>query len=82
MVNELSRIESYVIEYLESMTGIEKPVEIDFEIAQMILAKKHGWTKNGAAILTHLAQDYGVFILSHSLALAIVLGKEDGKLGL
>ena len=82
MVSEKNGIHSYLSEYQESITGIEKPGEVDWSAIQMILAKEHGWTEEGAGILVDLVQDYGSFILSHALALAIIEGQEDGRLGM
>jgi hypothetical protein len=48
-------------------------------------AKLHNemeWTEEGAKHLTILVREYGGFILRNALALADVLGIEDGSLGL
>lgn len=39
---------------------------------------QHNWTRDGAAELERVARDYGTFFLSNALALAYVLGIEDG----
>jgi hypothetical protein len=45
------------------------------------LAATHDWTDGGAETLVKLARDYGAFMLSNALALAIVIDQEDGDLG-
>ena len=40
------------------------------------------WTRSGARELVNLVNEYGAFILRNALALAVVLGKEDGTSGL
>jgi hypothetical protein len=42
------------------------------------LVKSANWTENGADELLMLVNDYGAFMLRNALALAIVLGQEDG----
>lgn len=38
------------------------------------------WSPTAADALISLARDYGSWMLSHALALSLVMGKEDGKL--
>ena len=45
------------------------------------LCRAHDWTDSGAREVVSLANNYGSFMLRNALALAIVLGKEDGELG-
>lgn len=47
-----------------------------------VLIQKAGWTSEGAAHLAQLARGYGAFVLRNALALSLVLGVEDGDLGL
>lgn len=42
------------------------------------LVKSADWTENGADNLLMLVNDYGAFMLRNALALAVVLGQEDG----
>lgn len=42
------------------------------------LVKSADWTENGADKLLMLVNDYGAFMLRNALALAVVLGQEDG----
>lgn len=37
------------------------------------------WTYGGAEELVRLVNDYGSFMLRNALALAVVLGREDGE---
>jgi hypothetical protein len=39
------------------------------------------WSPIATEHLLHLANDYGSFMLKNALALSLVLGIEDGKLG-
>ncbi len=45
------------------------------------LSSAHDWTDEGARAIVSLANEYGAFMLRNALAIAIVLGKEDGDLG-
>ena len=81
VLNDL-QVQDYIQEYRETVTGNNQSDSVESEKVIVLLAEKHGWTEDGASILTHLARGYGSFILSHALALAIVLGQEDGRLEL
>ena len=39
------------------------------------------WSISGASELLRLANNYGAFMLRNALAIAVVLGKEDGSEG-
>jgi hypothetical protein len=39
------------------------------------------WSARGAHELVRLADEYGAFMLRNALAIAVVLGKEDGTQG-
>jgi hypothetical protein len=39
------------------------------------------WSTSGARELVRLADNYGAFMLRNALAIAVVLGKEDGARG-
>jgi hypothetical protein len=43
------------------------------------LVKSADWTEDGADKLLMLVNDYGAFMLRNALALAVVLGQEDGE---
>ena len=45
------------------------------------LARSADWSTSGAHELLTLADHYGAFMLRNALAIAVVLGKEDGTLG-
>lgn len=45
------------------------------------LARHHDWTTEGARAVLSLANEYGGFMLRNALALAVVMGKEDGDIG-
>jgi hypothetical protein len=46
------------------------------------LQKEMEWTQEGASQVAALAREYGAFVLRNALALATILGVEDGSLGL
>jgi len=39
------------------------------------------WSERGADEIARLATDYGAFMLRNALAIALVLGREDGEIG-
>ena len=45
------------------------------------LAASADWSMSGARELMRLAENYGAFMLRNALAVAVVLGKEDGAQG-
>jgi len=55
---------------------------IDWERVEAKLQNEMEWTQEGAAHIAALAREYGAFVLRNALALADVLGIEDGSLGL
>jgi hypothetical protein len=55
---------------------------IDWARVEAKLQNEMEWTEEGAKHLTVLAREYGGFMLRNALALADVLGIEDGSLGL
>jgi len=55
--------------------------ELNSDRLVSILSENHDWTEKGAQAIICLADEYGAFMLRNALALAIVLGKEDGRLG-
>ena len=46
------------------------------------LVTQHDWTEEGARELLALVDEYGAFALRNALAVAVVLGIEDGSRGL
>ncbi|HPC10810.1 MAG TPA: hypothetical protein PK112_01780 [candidate division Zixibacteria bacterium] len=46
------------------------------------LVEHHAWTPSAARHLVELVARNGTFVLRNALALSIVLGVEDGELGL
>ncbi len=77
-------LESAITEYegLVQSTNMEEGDQLKFDgrIAKR-LCLSHNWTEQGAEVIVGLARDYGAFMLRNALALAIVLGAEDGRLG-
>lgn len=82
-MNEIELLESTILEY-KKLSDSEKLIgngELNSDRLVSILSKNHDWTKKGAQAIVCLADEYGSFMLRSALALAIVLGKEDGRLG-
>jgi hypothetical protein len=52
----------------------------DMEVIEDLTASSD-WTARGAHELVRLADEYGAFVLRNALAIAVVLGKEDGTQG-
>lgn len=46
-----------------------------------MLVEDGDWTPKAASSLIYLAQTYGAFMLRNALALAVVMGVEDGEAG-
>lgn len=78
-------LESLIAEY-EAMLQTSRHEEAGGRPEMMALVeslcKSGDWTETGAAEIVGLVRDYGAFMLRNALALAVVLGKEDGDLGL
>lgn len=55
---------------------------IDWKRVEAKLHNEMEWTQEGAMHVASIARDYGAFVLRNALALATVLGVEDGSLGL
>lgn len=75
-------VESKLSEY-QSMASVEtfkKRGTISSERLVKELVRHHDWTDEGARALVALVNDYGAFMLSNALALAIALDKQDGNL--
>lgn len=85
MIQENAHLESLIGEYEELL---QQFVKYDEAIAGETLGsvadclcRCGDWSERGADEIIRLAKDYGAFMLRNALALAIVLGKEDGELG-
>ncbi|MDR3553943.1 MAG: hypothetical protein P4L55_04235 [Syntrophobacteraceae bacterium] len=76
----------YLITEYEGILQTSRPEGAGREPEMMTLVeplcKLGDWTERGAAEIVRLVRDYGAFMLRNALALAVVLGKEDGDLGL
>ncbi|MCI0498232.1 MAG: hypothetical protein L0Y36_00925 [Planctomycetales bacterium] len=83
MVNRQVRIQNYIAEYFVSCAKLKNNRRSIQQVnLKKILVKEHDWTTEGATCLIQLVHDYGSFILGNAYALSIVLGKEDGDVGL
>ena len=81
-MNETELLESTVSEYknLFKPAKVKVNEKLDTERIVSKLSKEHDWTLQGANAIVCMAHEYGAFMLRNALALAIVLGKEDGNL--
>jgi hypothetical protein len=81
-MNETELLESTVSEYKNLFKPAKVKVngKLDTERIVSKLSKGHDWTLQGANAIVCMANEYGAFMLRNALALAIVLGKEDGNL--
>jgi len=82
-MNDIELLKSTVSEYRGLAIAIKKEAgeEMDTERIVSILSRNHDWTDKGACEIARLASEYGSFMLRNALAVAIVLGLEDGNLG-
>ena len=74
-MSDSERLIMKIAEY-QHTCGSKDPDEL-----RACLEQHHEWSPEGARIVIDLALDYGSFILSNALAVALVLGKEDGNRG-
>jgi hypothetical protein len=85
MIREGAHLESLVSEYeglLVTGTGTERTLaREELRLVPAALCKYGDWSERGADEIARLVMDYGAFMLRNALAVAIVLGKEDGDLG-
>lgn len=82
-MNEFLQLEHTISEYrrLFERNKVKQNGKLDAERLASRLSREHEWTRQGAETLIYLANEYGAFMLRNALALAIVIGKEDGNLG-
>jgi len=82
-MNETELLESTVFEYRNLFESAKVKTNSKLDIDRLVssLSKEHDWTHQGSHAIVCLANEYGAFMLRNALALAIVLGKEDGDLG-
>ena len=69
-----------VFQPLTKQSTLER--HINWAQVETKLQQEMDWTPEGAIYVAALARDYGGFMLRNALALATVLGVEDGSLGL
>jgi hypothetical protein len=84
VMSESEFVESLVNEYTNLFQGqLIKDSDAQLDQATVVkqLADSADWSLPAAHELVRLAEDYGAFMLRNALAVAVVLGKEDGSLG-
>ena len=79
------QLESTIAEYENTFFDTKRfngdKVNLSWELVQRRLTTINDWTIEGAEEVTRLAREYGGFMLRNALAVAKVLGVEDGELG-
>jgi len=75
-------LQSAIFEYDSTVNAVSRraATKDDPEHLACALCRDHDWTDRGALAVVTLANEYGAFMLRNALALAVVLGKEDGDL--
>ena len=79
-------------EYVESLIGgyetllaqkSSKNANGEYNKSDILLALSSSadWSISGAREIVELVENYGAFMLRNALAIAVVLGKEDGSAG-
>ena len=81
-MSEGEYVESLISEY-QTLLGekLLKNSQGQYDDSGMLkeLSVSADWTVTGARELLKLASNYGAFMLRNALAIAVVLGKEDGS---
>ena len=83
-MSEGAYLESLIAEYAELFRqGSHSPEKEQKNLQSDVcaLTESADWSNRGADEIARLARDYGSFMLRNALAIAIVLGIEDGELG-
>lgn len=86
MIARIDRLQRILDEY-QTLVGplAHKPHaemgETEWGRLREVLSDEAEWTPDAAEALLSLARQYGSFMLRNALALAVVLGIEDGELG-
>jgi hypothetical protein len=84
LMREGEYVDSLISEY-ETVLGERelKDPEVGYVESQIVkeLCVSGDWSTSGASELLRLANNYGAFMLRNALAIAVVLGKEDGSEG-
>jgi hypothetical protein len=84
MTTEGMLLESRIHEYenLLKVMRDERQTDQDDSISiTQALCRNADWTVSGAQEIVELVKNYGTFILRNALAVAVVLGMEDGNKG-
>lgn len=85
MMKERLHLESLIDEYDELLRQCAQPETAlqgkNLRLVADALCRFGDWSEQGADEITRLATDYGSFMLRNALALAVVLGREDGEKG-
>lgn len=85
-MQEGAHLESLIGEYKELLHQYEQSETTlrgeNLRLVAYALCRCGDWSERGADEITRLAMGYGAFMLRNALAIAVVLGMEDGELGL
>jgi hypothetical protein len=67
-------------EYEGIIAGVSDEATDEAIVAALV--RDGDWTEKGAAVVLHLAREYGAFVLANALALAQAMEIEDGEAGI
>jgi hypothetical protein len=85
MIQEGLKLASLICEYEEVLLKFAKsegPLSgKNLKLLSESLCRCADWSEEGAGEIIRLSKDYGAFMLRNALAVAIVIGQEDGELG-
>ena len=83
-MNAGEELERTIVEYENTFIDMMKfkgsKENLPWELVQSRLCRINEWTIEGAEEITRLAREYGGFMLRNALAIAKVMGIEDGEL--
>jgi hypothetical protein len=74
-------LERTVEEYEAVLSARSRGNALEWGEVEVILERDLAWTHEGACEISRLARKYGAFMMRNALAVATVLGVEDGELG-
>lgn len=85
MMQEGAHLESLIGEYKELLHQCEQSeatqIGENLKLVADALCRCGDWSERGEDEIACLATGYGAFMLRNALAIAVVLGIEDGELG-
>ena len=80
MGKEQCLVERTIEEYEAVFSAGRRGSALEWDEVDLILQRELAWTREGACEISRLAREYGAFMMRNALAVATVLGIEDGEL--